>query len=45
MTLSLFDDEADFGRCVAPFTQQLLKWVGNKQKFADEIISFFPNLA
>jgi DNA adenine methylase len=26
-----------------PFRTQLLKWVGNKQKQADEIISFFPN--
>jgi DNA adenine methylase len=27
---------------VAPFRQQLLKWVGSKQRFAHEIISFFP---
>lgn len=27
---------------VAPFKTQLLKWVGNKQKFAHEIIKFFP---
>ena len=27
---------------VVPFTSQLLKWVGNKQRFAHEIISFFP---
>jgi len=26
----------------APFKKQLLKWVGNKQRFAHEIISFFP---
>jgi len=25
-----------------PFKTQLLKWVGNKQRFAHEIISFFP---
>lgn len=25
-----------------PFSLQLLKWVGNKQKFAHEIISYFP---
>lgn len=25
-----------------PFKQQLLKWVGNKQRFADEIIGYFP---
>lgn len=27
---------------VAPFGIQLLKWVGNKQRFAHEIASFFP---
>lgn len=27
---------------VAPFRSQLLKWVGNKQRFAHEICSFFP---
>ena len=26
-----------------PFKTQLLKWIGNKQRFAHEIISFFPN--
>ncbi|MHC1728048.1 MAG: Dam family site-specific DNA-(adenine-N6)-methyltransferase [Syntrophobacteraceae bacterium] len=25
-----------------PFSQQLLKWIGNKQKYAPEIISYFP---
>ncbi len=30
-------------RKVAPFKTQLLKWIGNKQKFAHEIISFFPD--
>jgi DNA adenine methylase len=29
-------------RVVAPFTRPLLKWVGNKQRFAPEIISYFP---
>lgn len=28
--------------CVAPFTTPLLKWVGNKQRFAHEIVSHFP---
>ncbi|MBX9807363.1 MAG: Dam family site-specific DNA-(adenine-N6)-methyltransferase [Flavobacteriaceae bacterium] len=28
---------------VKPFKTQLLKWVGNKQRFAHEIISYFPN--
>ena len=27
---------------VAPFNSQLLKWIGNKQRFAHAIISFFP---
>jgi DNA adenine methylase len=27
---------------VTPFKSQLLKWIGNKQRFAHEIISFFP---
>ena len=31
------------GRPVAPFKTQLLKWIGNKQKFAHEIISHFPH--
>lgn len=26
-----------------PFRPQLLKWVGNKQRFAQEIISYFPD--
>lgn len=29
---------------VAPFKTQLLKWVGNKQRFAHEIADFFPAL-
>lgn len=27
---------------VEPYKTQLLKWIGNKQRFAHEIISFFP---
>lgn len=27
---------------VRPFKMQLLKWVGNKQRFAHEIVSYFP---
>ncbi len=27
---------------VKPYKTQLLKWIGNKQRFAHEIISFFP---
>ena len=30
-------------RSVPPFKTQLLKWVGNKQRFAHEIISYFPD--
>src|SRR5260221_10181267 len=26
-----------------PFRAQLLKWIGNKQRMADDIIRFFPN--
>ena len=35
-------DEAP--REVQPFKTQLLKWVGNKQRFAHEIASYFPQL-
>lgn len=27
---------------IKPFKRQLLKWIGNKQRFAHEIISYFP---
>jgi DNA adenine methylase len=27
----------------APLRSQLLKWIGNKQRFAEEIVSFFPS--
>ncbi len=42
MQPTLFTDADDAGRTVAPFKTQLLKWVGNKQRFAHEIISYFP---
>ncbi len=29
-------------REIEPFNEQLLKWVGNKQRFAHEIAAFFP---
>ena len=29
--------------CVQPFKTQLLKWIGNKQRFAHEIVSYFPD--
>lgn len=38
LQLSLFEDRG----IITPFRKQLLKWVGNKQRFAHEIISFFP---
>lgn len=30
------------GRAVRPFKLQLLKWIGNKQRFAHEIVGYFP---
>lgn len=36
------DDRRTVQNSVAPFKTQLLKWVGNKQRFAHEIISHFP---
>ncbi len=36
----LFDEAVS--RDVRPFKEQLLKWIGNKQRFAHEIASFFP---
>jgi len=38
---SLFADDKTF--LVNPFKMQLLKWIGNKQRFAHEIASFFPS--
>src|SRR5438445_5099271 len=33
----------ELGECrVAPFKTQLLKWVGSKQRYAHEIVSYFP---
>lgn len=40
MQSPLFDTSAH--RAVVPFKSQLLKWVGNKQRFAHEIVSYFP---
>jgi DNA adenine methylase len=36
----LFENETV--RTIAPFKAQLLKWIGNKQRFAHEIASYFP---
>jgi DNA adenine methylase len=47
--LSFLDGPAPARRHLAsrvrhqPFKQQLLKWVGNKQRFAHEIADFFPS--
>lgn len=39
---TLLFDRATSSRLTTPFTSQLLKWVGNKQRFAHEIVSYFP---
>lgn len=39
MTEQLFE----LPESVSPFKAQLLKWVGNKQRFAHEIASYFPD--
>lgn len=41
MTEHLFDLEA-IPKTVKPLKQQLLKWIGNKQRFAHEIASYLP---
>lgn len=43
MQLALFSGPRTRARQERPFKTQLLKWVGNKQRFAHEIISYFPN--
>lgn len=40
MQQPLFDRHE--GYTVAPFKSQLLKWIGNKQRYAHEIVSYFP---
>src|SRR5579863_2986600 len=42
MQRTLFDPEQNQLRQVVPFKPQLLKWIGNKQRFAHEIVSHFP---
>lgn len=40
---TLFSDRKRSAKnTVPPFKTQLLKWIGNKQRFAHEIISYFP---
>ncbi|MBI3653858.1 MAG: DNA adenine methylase [Acidobacteria bacterium] len=41
MQLFLFGQNLE--RPITPFKSQLLKWVGNKQRFAHEIVSYFPS--
>lgn len=41
LQISLFDEVSY--KNIQPFKTQLLKWVGNKQRFAHEIVSFFPD--
>ena len=38
--LSLFKDSKTYH--IRPLKNQLLKWIGNKQRFATEIVSYFP---
>lgn len=38
----LSDEKVKRVRQITPFKMQLLKWIGNKQRFAHEIISYFP---
>jgi len=42
MQYTLFKELEPETRPVKPFRTQLLKWIGNKQRFAHEIISYFP---
>ncbi len=39
----LLFDKTSATRAVEPFSFQLLKWIGNKQRFAHEIVAFFPS--
>ena len=50
LNLEFSDEIADRGKSdtntttgIQPYKTQLLKWIGNKQRFAHEIISFFPD--
>jgi DNA adenine methylase len=42
MQLPLFNLEPNTQVSTRPFRTQLLKWIGNKQRFAHEIIGYFP---
>ncbi|MGA2000384.1 MAG: DNA adenine methylase [Terriglobales bacterium] len=41
MQIALFDPSVA-PQTVRPFSSQLLKWIGNKQRFAHAIVSYFP---
>lgn len=41
MQLPLFLETSN--RIITPLKSQLLKWIGNKQRYAKEIVSYFPN--
>jgi DNA adenine methylase len=41
--LPLFESESTNSHQIAPFKTQLLKWIGNKQRFAHEIANYFPS--
>ena len=43
MSVQTFFPEISEQRLAVPFKSQLLKWIGNKQRFAHEIISYFPD--
>ena len=43
MQVELFSEDIVLPRIIPPFKTQLLKWVGNKQRFAHEIASCFPS--
>lgn len=41
--MQLFEPERPQDERTVPLRKQLLKWIGNKQRVAGEIISYFPN--
>jgi len=43
MQRMLFENDLPRASPVAPFKTQLLKWIGSKQRSAQQIISYFPN--
>ena len=43
MQLRMFNETIRHDSLSNPFKTQLLKWVGNKQRYAHEIVSYFPS--